>query len=250
MEEKNNSAVFDNEDIQQPQQEQQSAQSGEQQEPTPIISDEEKIRELERIYQRRLQELAQKERELEPLKQLQDYLSQSPDKAEKIAKILMGEDEQTSSSVSVEPEDEVEKLKKELESLKRKLEEKEASSELNKEKELVSRKIEEYQRQYEFFDTDKFIAHLLSYPDGYLDNLTETEYIKLLDNTAKMINDMNKKQFESKFNEYLSKKKEVAEKTKSETASSQTATLKPPQEKITMDNAYTVAKKLLEKFLK
>lgn len=248
--------LFDTEEGvgQQPQQEQQQpseppVQSGEK------MSDFDKIKELEQLYQKRLQEIAQKERELEPLIQLQQFLSENPDKAQKISEILSGSEKQEETtdiftSSTEQDTDEVKKLKQELENIKSQIYKQQQSQIIEKEKNFIQQKVAEYQKMYEFFEPQLFFASLLAYPDEYLDSLSDAEYQKLLDTVAKKTAEYNKSKFEAKFNEYIQKKKEVAEKTKSETQPSPVATLKEQPEKITMDNAKSIAQKLLEKFLK
>ncbi|MCX7716496.1 MAG: hypothetical protein N2Z73_03675 [Endomicrobia bacterium] len=253
MTEKEN-LVFDTDDgeqQQQPQQEtiqEQSVKSGEK-------TDFDKIKELEQLYQKRLQEIANKERELEPLIQLQQFLNENPDKAQKISEILVGnnivpEKQNEINDILGTDTDEIKKLKQELEKIKNQIYNQQYSQQVDKEKQYIQQKISEYEKIYEFFDPHTFFSAMMSYPEDYLDKLSDTEYQKLMDTVAKQTAEYNKKKFEEKFNEYLKKKKEVAEKTKSETHPSPVATLKEQPEKITMDNAKSIAQKLLEKFLK
>lgn len=243
--------VFD--DIQEQEQEPQEQQ--EQQEKQKQVQSGEdqlrKIKELEQLYNQRLQELAQKEKELEPLLQLQSYLEQSPEKAQKISKILAGEEDiETTEDITISEDKDLKQLKQELQILKSQLQQQTISQQVNKEKEFIQKKIQEYSKMYDYFDPQLFLSAMLSYPEDYLESLTDAEYQKLLDTTAKRTSEHLKSIIENKFQEYLKKKKEIAEKTKSEVQSAPVSMIKEKPEKITMDNAKSIAQKLLEKFLK
>jgi hypothetical protein len=238
--------VFDKEDVPQKQTEEQPIQQEPQQSlPTQELSDIDKIKELERLYMQKLQELSNKEKELEPLIQLQDYLSKNPEKVQDIASILQGtkpSGEEEFLGVETEPNEDI---KKELQRVNAELE----RMAVEKEEKYLLDKIEEFKKKYEYFDEDKFFARLFAYPDGYLDRLSQAEYDKLLEDVARLVNYKNKLEIDNKLKSYLEKKKEIAEKTKSETAPSITGVEKQ-QIKITMDNAKEIAKKLLEKYSK
>jgi hypothetical protein len=238
--------VFDKEDVPQKQiEEQQVQQEPLQSQPTQELSDVDKIKELERLYMQKLQELSNKEKELEPLIQLQDYLSKNPEKVQDIASILQGtkpSEEEEFLGVETELNEDI---KKELQRVNAELE----RMAVEKEEKYLLDKIEEFKKKYEYFDEDKFFARLFAYPDGYLDRLSQAEYDKLLEDVARLVNYKNKIEIDNKLKSYLEKKKEIAEKTKSETAPSITGVEKQ-QIKITMDNAKEIAKKLLEKYSK
>jgi hypothetical protein len=240
--------VFDKEDVPQQQTEEQQIQQEPQQQqslPTQELSDIDKIKELERLYMQKLQELANREKELEPLMQLQDYLSKNPEKVQDIASILQGtkpSGEEELLGIEAEPNEDI---KKELQRVNAELE----KMAVEKEEKYLLDKIEEFKKKYEYFDEDKFFARLFAYPDGYLDRLSQAEYDKLLESVAQLVNYRNKLELDNRLKSYLEKKKEIAEKTKSETAPSISGVEKQ-QIKITMDNAKEIAKKLLEKYSK
>jgi hypothetical protein len=237
--------VFDKEDVSQQQiEEQQVQQEPRQLQPTQELSDIDKIKELERLYMQKLQELSNKEKELEPLIQLQDYLSKNPDKVQDIASILQGTKPSEEELLGVEAEPN-EDIKKELQRVNAELE----KMAVEKEEKYLLDKINEFKKKYEYFDEDKFFARLFAYPDGYLDRLSQAEYDKLLEDVARLVDYKNKLEIDNKLKSYLEKKKEIAEKTKSETAPSISGVEKQ-QIKITMDNAKEIAKKLLEKYSK
>lgn len=212
-------------------------------------TDIDKIKELEKLYNERLQELSQKEKELEPLIQLQQYLSENPEKAQKISQLLAGEDITTEEISSLTSEtDEIKKLKAELESLKFLIKQQREDFQIKKEQERIIENLNKYKQQYTYFDTDMFFARMLAYPENYLDSLSDIEYQKLMDAVAKTVSIENEKKIKQYLENYLSKKKEISERTKSETTPSTTGSIQPKPEKITMDNAASIAKKLLEKF--
>lgn len=216
-----------------------------------------KIKELEKLYNERLQLLAQKEKELEPLIQLQQYLSANPDKAQEVSRILSSEPldnnikDQLSNEVSLDNEDKtINELKKEITNLKQLIVQQKENENIKTEQERILRNLSEYKKQYQYFDEDKFFAKMLAYPEGYLDSLSEAEYQKLMDNVAKSVAIENEQKVKKYFQDYIDKKKEIAEKTKSETGSSPLGASQEKPPKVTMSNAQQIAKKLLEKFIK
>jgi len=246
-----------------------STENKENTETTEKVDDIEKIKELERLYNEKVQQVVEKEKELQPVIQLQQFLLQNPDKAQKIASILneqetsssgskeeqkddldklFGFTEETDKKPNDERESEILKLKKELDSLKEQIVKSKETEVVEQEKEFLVSKLSEFEKD-KWFDKEKFFARLMSYPDGYLDSLSNTEYEKLLKNTAKIVALEKEREFNMKFNDYIKEKKNISEKTKSETKSSVIGEQKK-QETITMDNAKNIAKKILEAFKK
>ena len=234
---------------------------------TEKSDDIEKIKELERLYNEKVQQVVEKEKELQPVIQLQQFLLQNPDKAQKVASILneqetssskeeqkddldklFGFNEETDKKSNDEVESEILKLKKELDSLKEQIVKSKETEVVEQEKEFLVSKLSEFEKD-KWFDKEKFFARLMSYPDGYLDSLSNTEYEKLIKNTAKIVALEKEREFNMKFNDYIKEKKNISEKTKSETKSSVIGEQKK-QETITMDNAKNIAKKILEAFKK
>jgi len=60
-----------------------STENKENTETTEKVDDIEKIKELERLYNEKVQQVVEKEKELQPVIQLQQFLLQNPDKAQK-----------------------------------------------------------------------------------------------------------------------------------------------------------------------
>lgn len=176
---------------------------------------------------KKMQELSMKEKELEPLIQFQEYLKNNPEKAQKIAQILSDDSttqEQKNDSVSELLDDgdltkkEINELKKTIKKLEEQIVNHQKEQIKEKELEFLKSKVSQYEKEYgEYFDKFEFKSAMLAYPESYLDSLPDDKYEKLLDETAKSVCERRKNLEQQIIKKYIEAKKDVSDKTKSET---------------------------------
>lgn len=210
---------------------------------------EERLKELEQEYQKKLQELSAKEAELQPLLDLQRFLQQNPDKMRKIVNALQEEEASSGEDIFSE-EDEIKKLKKEIADLKDQIILQQEDKIIERETQMIRGWIQDYQRMYgSDFDIDKYFSRMMAFQDGYLDRLSDLEFKNLSDKVAKMVVDTVKRERENWIKSYIEKKAELGTKASSETKPSVSGRTKE-EVKVSLDDgsAKRMAYELLKKF--
>ena len=217
------------------------------------VPEQDKGKELESLYMKRLNELSEREKQLQPYMELNNYLQSNPDKAQKIAKLLSGEEveedkpkEDASIFDDSPKDDKIKELKEEIKSVKDLILSSSQKEVEKKVEEDINKRVEGYKSSYgKDFDGYKYFAIMQAYPEGFLNQLSEEKFHQLSDDVAKQIAAQTKREREASVQEYLKEKKEIATKTNSETKPSPTGKEKKEIE-ISFNNAKQIATDILK----
>ena len=189
-----------------------------------------KLSDYEKSFSQRMEELATKEKNIEPMLELQEYLLAHPEQATKITDILEGKEpevkkEEQKHTDSKDPNAE---FKKELDDVKNILteqqkaqkEEKEAQDKKDAEvkileaQKFLQSETDKLQKEYLFLAPEVLLARLLNTKG--IDNLPTEKLAKLMDTEAKSIHETIKSRAEEQHKVYIEEKKKEAAKNKTE----------------------------------
>lgn len=175
-----------------------------------------KVKEIEAEYNKRYIELSNVHKELEPVMQLQQFLTDNPDKAGKIAEILEGKEIKAEKFETDIPE--VKKLKDELDELKKSLTETTSSitqqQRVKDEQEFLSRELTKLSSKYEDLDEEVLYAKLLSTPN--LGQIPRPNLAELMEKIASDLDKRAKDKRQQYVQRYLLEKEKADKETRGE----------------------------------
>lgn len=213
-----------------------------------------KASDYEKSYNEKFQEVSRKEKEIEPLIELQKYLTQNPDKADQIASILEGKEIETPKPDNSDEPDPVKKeileLKKKLESYEQSTKNEKYQAEVEKVREFSRKRIEEATKTRPYINPKSLVAELLSLPDIHSYDLDKLG--AKIDEIADLQDKAERQRIEMLHKKYIEEKKAVASKTKGEGEPGATPGTSKREVKVSLEDgsAKAEAMRLMETMLK